>query len=71
MSRESVCELVRTGKKRKGYPADKLPNGKYSCFGYIDLMYDEPLKECEKCKWFYEKWQYVLCEEAGRCLQIL
>lgn len=67
MSRDSMCELVRTGeKKRKGYPADKLSDGKYSCFGYIDLMYDEPREECERCKWFYKKWQDVLCEEAGR-----
>lgn len=58
---KSKCELVRKGEaKRKGNAADRVvsSNGKviYTCYGYIDAMTDEPLSDCQKCKWFYKRW---------------
>ena len=60
--RESVemerCVLVRKGiVKYKGKPTIEFyKDGKpqYYCYGYMDLMTDEPFEECVNCK----KWVY-------------
>ena len=48
------CEV-----ERKGRAADEIiVDGKktYSCYGFKDSMTDEPVPECEECKWFFRKW---------------
>ena len=53
----TVCKA-----KKKGLVKRRLPildyvdeNGKkyYSCWGWIDKMYDEPLDECRECPDYY------------------
>lgn len=58
---KSDCELVRKGEvKRRGITADRAVSSKgeaiYTCYGYTDAMMDEPLSDCQKCKWFYKRW---------------
>ena len=48
------CKLVAIGKvKRKGNATlEFYKDGKpqYYCYGYINKMYNEPMKECKECK---------------------
>lgn len=57
---QSKCILVRKCEvERKGRAADEIiVDGKktYSCYGVKDSMTDEPVPECEECKWFFRKW---------------
>ena len=53
--KQSSCELVRNGKQqRKGNACcegfDKNGKKLYSCYGFMDLMTEEPLEECRRCE---------------------
>ena len=54
MSRESECELVRTG-EIKHIPKDHKDNGRPNCLGYIDNFRDTELEECKRCPWLWLK----------------
>ena len=51
---KSECELVEIGEvKRKGRAADKITvddKTSYTCFGYLNALNDEPIRECMQCQ---------------------
>jgi hypothetical protein len=56
VARQSKCGLVRK-KEINHIPRDWCDKGMANCLGYEDSRSDEPLSECEKCKWFWGNWR--------------
>lgn len=56
---KTICEALKTGQvKRRGRPTiewfkDGIPQ--YYCYGWANLMTDEPLEVCKNCPDFVDR----------------